>query len=160
MRHFLWVLIICLITLGCKLERKRNKKGVFFGGQVVQPTSDYLTLYQGNNTIDTLYLDVNQRFEKQFDSLMPDLYKLEHVPEFQNVLFEKGDSLWVRFNATTMKESLVYSGTGAAKNNFLMGLTLDQERENRFLSNKYSLSSQDFNELIDSLLIELSLIHI
>ena len=154
MRHFLWVLIICLITLGCKLERKRNKKGVFFGGQVVQPTSDYLTLYQGNNTIDTLYLDVNQRFEKQFDSLMPDLYKLEHVPEFQNVLFEKGDSLWVRFNATTMKESLVYSGTGAAKNNFLMGLTLDQERENRFLSNKYSLSSQDFNELIDSLLIE------
>ena len=104
MRHFLWLLIICLITLGCKLGRKRNKKGVFFGGQVVQPTSDYLTLYQGNNTIDTLYLDINQRFKKKFDSLMPDLYKIEHVPEFQNVLFEKGDSLWVRFNATTMKE--------------------------------------------------------
>ena len=89
-------------------ERKRNKEGVFFGGQIVQPTSDYLTLYQGNNTIDTFYLDVNQRFEKHFDSLIPDLYKLEHVPESQNVLFEKGDSLWVRFNATTMKESLVY----------------------------------------------------
>jgi len=149
------MLLMVLTLVSCSPAVKKNKKAVFFGGQVIQPTSNFLTLYQGNNIFsDTLFLDADRRFQKEFDSLQPGVYKLEHLPEFQNVLLEAGDSLWARFNAIEMTASLVYSGRGATKNNFLMEIQLNQERENRFLSSKYSLSSQAFNRLIDSLLLE------
>ena len=38
--------------------------------------------------------------------------------------------------ASSFDESIVYSGRGAAKNNFMMDLILSYERENTFLSSK------------------------
>lgn len=155
MRGRVFVLISLLVFGACQKQKTKSKHAVFFGGHVIQPTTNFLTLNQTNNSFsDTLLLNNNKRFEKQYDSLVSGIYSLEHLPEYQNVLLETGDSLWVRFNATDMAASLVYSGKGAAKNNFLMALKLDQERENRFLSTKYSLSSGAFNDLIDSLLLE------
>jgi len=155
MRAVLSLLVISLILGSCSNPKTRSKTAVFFGGQVIQPTTDFLTLNHSNNIFsDTLLLNDKKRFQKEYDSLVSGIYTLEHLPEFQNVLLETGDSLWVRFNATDMAASLVYSGKGAAKNNFLMAVQLEQEKENQFLSSKYSLSSTAFNRLIDSLLSE------
>ena len=67
---------------------------------------------------------------------------------------EKGDSIWARINASSFDESIVFSGRGAAKNNFMMDLLLSFEKENSFLSSKYSSDSETFTKLIDLLLIE------
>ena len=82
------------------------------------------------------------------------IYKLEHLPEYQTLLLEEKDSLWVRINATTFDESIVFSGRGAMKNNFLINLYLQQENENNFLATKYSSNKTEFKEIIDSLVIE------
>ena len=131
-----------------------NRSGIFFGGQIVNPSSREVTLYQGNKVVETLKLDKTIRFQKKFDSIVSGIYKLEHFPEFQTVLLEDKDSLWVRINAIAFDESIVFSGIGASKNNFLMELILKQKSESEYLSSKYASNSKIFNSILDSLLTE------
>ena len=127
---------------------------IFFGGQIINPSASYVTLYKDNKTIDCLALNNNYRFFKYYDSLEGGIYKIEHIPEYKSVFLEKGDSIWARINASSFDESIVYSGRGAAKNNFMMDLLLSYDRENSFLSSKYANDATSFTGLIDSLLIE------
>lgn len=145
-------IISCITGLALFACSPSNPKtGLFFAGQIINPSSRQITLYQGDQTVDIVALDENLRFEKQYDSMVSGIYKLEHLPEYQTLLLETGDSLWVRINAAAFDESIVFSGLGASKNNFLMELFLKQEEETRFLSSKYSSSSKTFNRILDSL---------
>ena len=145
-------IISCITGLALFACTPSNPKtGLFFAGQIINPSSRQITLYQGDQTVDIVALDENLRFEKQYDSMVSGIYKLEHLPEYQTLLLETGDSLWVRINAAAFDESIVFSGLGASKNNFLMELFLKQEEETRFLSSKYSSSSKTFNRILDSL---------
>lgn len=145
-------IISCITGLALFACSPSNPKtGIFFAGQIINPSSRQITLYQGDQTVDIVALDENLRFEKQYDSMVSGIYKLEHLPEYQTLLLETGDSLWVRINAAAFDESIVFSGLGASKNNFLMELFLKQEEETRFLSSKYSSSSKTFNRILDSL---------
>ena len=141
------------VVLGCQPE-KSLRGGIFLGGQIVNPSSRAVTLYQGSQVIEMLDLGENLRFQRQYDSLPDGIYKLEHLPEYQTLLLEDRDSLWVRINAAAFDESMVYSGVGASKNNFLLELFLKQEEENNYLSSKYSNNKRTFNAIIDSLLLE------
>jgi len=141
------------LLLGCE-STKKQRSGIFLGGQIVNPSSRSVTLYQGADVIEMLELDENLRFQRQYDSLPSGIYKLEHLPEYQTLLLEGKDSILVRINAASFDESIVFTGIGASKNNFLVELHLKQEAENRFLSSKYSSPKKDFKELIDSLLME------
>jgi hypothetical protein len=82
------------------------------------------------------------------------IFKFEHLPESQTLLIEKGDSIWFRTNTTDFNSSLVFSGRGSAKNNFLMEIYLSLQKESSFLASKYSNKSSDFGKIIDSLLQE------
>lgn len=149
--------LICLSMWTLSLSscnKEVNTERIFFGGQIVNPSSTYVTLYKDNKTIDSLPLNLNYRFFKYYDSLETGIYKIEHIPEYKSVFLEKGDSIWARINASSFDESIVYSGRGAAKNNFMMDLLLSFEKENSFLSSKYSSDSKTFTRLIDSLLME------
>ena len=130
------VIYILLFLQSCQQDSKSDR--IFFGGQIINPSSNYVTLYKDNKTIDSLPLNINYRFFKYYDSLETGIYKIEHFPEYQSVFLEKGDSIWARINASSFDESIVYSGHGAAKNNFMMDLYLRFEEENSFLSSKYS----------------------
>ena len=70
------------------------------------------------------------------------------------VLIEAGDSIWSRANMSDFNASLVFSGVGSAKNNFLMDTYLAIENEIGFLSSKYASNSAIFNDIIDSLIQE------
>jgi hypothetical protein len=142
-----------LLLLGCQ-PREKERSGIFLGGQIVNPSSRDVTLYQGSQEIDMLSLDENLRFERKYDSLPNGIYKLEHLPEYQTLLLEEKDSLWVRINAADFDESIVFSGIGASKNNFLIELFLKQENENAYLSSKYSSDKEIFKHIIDSLLLQ------
>ena len=146
---FLSLLILVSIS-SCQSNKKFDR--IFFGGQIINPSASFVTLYKDNKTIDCLSLNNNYRFFKYYDSLEVGIYKLEHIPEYKSVFLEKGDSIWVRINASSFNESIVYSGRGAAKNNFMMDLLLSYDKENSFLSSKYSSDGVSFKKLIDSLL--------
>ena len=139
--------------ISCQSEKKL-RTGIFLGGEILNPSSRNVTLYQGTNVVEMLNLNSNLRFERKYDSLQSGIYKLEHLPEYQTLLLEEHDSVWVRINAAAFDESIVFSGVGASKNNFLIELFLKQESENKFLSSKYSSNKNTFKNIIDSLLLE------
>ena len=149
MKVRLILLIVLGVLSGCSPQ---PEKSVFLGGQIVQPSSSLVSLYFGNQVVDTFLLKNNTRFTRKYDSLPPGMYKVEHIPEFTPILMEPGDSLWVRINATDFQESLVFSGRGASKNNFLTDIRLALEAENNFLSTQYARSPLAFKQSIDSLL--------
>ena len=153
-KHFGLIFLMILLCTASSCKKKVYSDRIFFGGQIVNPSSTYVTLYKDNKTIDSLPLNLNYRFFKYYDSLDSGIYKIEHIPEYKSVFLEKGDSIWTRINASSFDESIVYSGRGSAKNNFMMDLLLSFEKENSFLSSKYSSDSETFTKIIDSLLIE------
>ena len=153
MKKELTYFLFYLLLLGCQ-PREKERSGIFLGGQIVNPSSRDVTLYQSSQEIDMLSLDENLRFERKYDSLPNGIYKLEHLPEYQTLLLEEKDSLWVRINAADFDESIVFSGIGASKNNFLIELFLKQENENAYLSSKYSSDKEIFKHIIDSLLLQ------
>ena len=146
-------LVLSLFVFSCTGKEDNNKR-VFIAGHIINPSSRTVTLYEGNKIVDMFELDEQLRFQKYYDSLSNGIFKLEHLPEYQSLLLEQGDSLWVRINAPTFNESVVYSGKGASKNNFLMELFLRQEKENQFLSSKYASDQKIFSRLLDSMLLE------
>ena len=133
------------VTFGCKQEVEQPTTA-FFGGQIINPSSDFLSLYKYDQRIDSLPLDANSRFAKRYDSLQFGLFKMEHLPENQMVLIEAGDSIWSRANMTDFNASLVFSGRGSAKNNYLMDTFLSIENEISFLSSKYASNSETFQQ--------------
>lgn len=129
-------------------------EGAFLGGQIINPSSKTVSIYKNNKLLDSIVLGANNRFERRYDSLDYGIFKFEHLPESQTLLLEKGDSIWFRTNTTDFNSSLVFSGRGSAKNNFLMEIYLSLQKESSFLASKYSNKSSDFGEIIDSLLQE------
>ena len=102
-----------------------------------------------------LDLGENLRFQRQYDSLPDGIYKLEHLPEYQTLLLEDQDSLWVRINAAAFDESMVYSGVGASKNNFsARAVFKTRSRSQLPLFKVFEQSTLLFNAIIDSLLLE------
>jgi hypothetical protein len=149
------IIALCILT-SCFYSCSKNKieNSIFFGGQIINPSSNYLILHKNNSTVDCLLLDSNNSFRRNFDDLDSGIYKLELIPEYQTVFLEPGDSLWVRVNAADFKNSIVFSGKGSSKNNFLTDMEVNIENENKFLSSKYSLESHLFSSIIDSLVFQ------
>ncbi len=143
-------LLLAFFIFGSSCTRTTNE-GLFFGGQIINPTAPYVTLYKDNVAIDCLLLNEDNRFFKQYDSLVDGIYTLEHIPHHQSIFLEKEDSMWVRINTSAFQESAVFSGKGAPKNNFLIELELQLERENDFLAGMYSENQLVFKRIIDSL---------
>ncbi|WP_417360307.1 TlpA family protein disulfide reductase [Galbibacter sp.] len=136
------------ITLTCSCSH--SPTSAYFGGEIVNPTTDHVYLYWNNTVIDSALLNQDNRFSFQIDNIKEGLYHFDHN-EYQYIVLEKGDSLMVRLNTLDFDESLVFTGKGAIKNNFLMDMFLIYEDEEKAV-NKYSeLDAGDFMAKIDSL---------
>ena len=145
------VLLLLVVTfLGCKVGE--NSCGqAFIGGEVINPNNDFLVLKKDTSPIDTLYLDENNRFAYRVESLDPGLHSIVHGDEYQIIILEPNDSLMVRLNTLDFDESLVFSGMGSKKNNYLINLFLQMEEEESFVYKYWKLKPADFLEKVDSL---------
>ncbi len=142
----LFVLLIC----SCGNPEK-NSSTVYFAGEIVNPTSEYVILYKGGTALDSVLLDDDNRFAIELDSVDEGLHHFYHAPEHQFVFLEKGDSLQIRLNTYYFDESLVFSGQGEEVNNFLIEMFLAHEQEEEFVYDYYKLEPQEFCEKVDSL---------
>ncbi|MFM1879533.1 MAG: hypothetical protein RLZZ241_2399 [Bacteroidota bacterium] len=124
--------VFSLLMLSCNQEQKSNTS-VYFGGEVVNPTSDRVVLFLGEQAIDSAMLDVDNHFEMRLDTLSSGLYHFFHRPEMQYVYLEPGDSLQLRLNTTSFDESLAFSGTGEAINNYLINSFLESENDEQMI---------------------------
>ena len=129
-----------------------NDPSVFYiGGEIVNPSSSSVNIYRNNIKIDSIELDTDNKFFKQINNVDSGIYRIEHLPEYQNILVDKGDSIWIRVNGEDFNESLSFSGIGSSKNNFLIDISNSLNYEDEYLSDMYSQNSIRFRELIDSL---------
>jgi hypothetical protein len=126
---------------------------VYFGGNIINPSSNIIKLSKSGGEADTLIakLDKNNFFLLKIDSLKPGLYTFSHGDEFQYVYLEKQDSLMLRVNTLEFDESLVFTGKGSAVNNYLIKKYLHNEKNNINLLQLFSLDFNDFNNTIDSI---------
>ncbi|MEW7290762.1 hypothetical protein [Aquimarina sp. 2304DJ70-9] len=145
------VLSYCLCS--CGSSEKTNREYTYFGGEIVNPNTNYIVLSDGNGSNDTIQLDKNNRFLYKIKNLKEGLYSFRHNPENQIVLLEKGDSILIRLNTLEFDESLVFTGDGARKNNFLIDTYLQNEIEREKLRRTgLRLSPAYFKRNQDSLL--------
>ena len=56
------------------ISEKEPVNRIFLGGQIVNPSSRTVTLYQGNKPIEMFQLDRELRFQKKYDS---DIFEYE-----------------------------------------------------------------------------------
>lgn len=147
-RILLFVLIGSLLSCG---DSTNTKDTVYFGGEIVNPTSDYVVLFKHDVVIDSAKLDQNNRFSFRLENVEEGLHHFDHAPELQYVYFEKGDSILARLNTVAFDESLVFSGSNEQVNNFLIEMFLNYEDEERLVGSFYKLSPEDFSQKIDSL---------
>ncbi len=144
-------LALILLIFSCNSSKDENND-VFFAGEIVNPTNDYVVLFKGSSVIDSAKLDGNNRFTFHLNDVEGGLYHFNHEPEQQYVYLEQGDSLMLRLNTMYFDETLVYSGTNEELNNFLLEVFLaDEEVEKTMYSDYYELEAADFSEKIDQL---------
>ena len=136
---------------GCGKGYKANDYTAFFGGEVNNPTSPYVVLYNQSGFSDTLKLDKNNRFFGKIDSLPPGLYMFKHEPEYQYVYFDKNDSLLVTINPQDFDNSIVFSGRGDEKNNFLMDMFLVNEKDRNDMFTVFDKAPNGFLPVIDAM---------
>ncbi|HLA54930.1 MAG TPA: thioredoxin-like domain-containing protein [Flavobacterium sp.] len=141
---------LALLCASCNKEFKSGDYTAYFGGEVTNPTNPYVLFCRDSQVIDTLKLDKNNRFFIKFDSLTPGLYSFRHEPEYQYVYFDKNDSLMVSINSQDFDNSIVFSGRGDQKNNFLMEMYLNNEKDRENMFMVYDSDINTFNKTIDS----------
>ncbi len=147
-KNLLYLYLFALI--GCGLEDNKPST-VFFAGEIVNPTNDYVVLKKDDIVIDSAQLDGSNRFSFKLNSIEEGLYYFDHNPEIQYVYLEKGDSLMIRLNTIDFDESLVFSGVGEEINNFFIELFLATEQETPLVGSYYRLEPNVFSDKIDSL---------
>ena len=146
------VVIILFFSNSCNNDTLSDD--FFLGGEIINPSSNYVNFYYNNIKIDSIRLDSKNKFFKKLENIQPGIYRIEHIPENQYVIIENGDSLWIRVNVEDFKESLTFSGKGSSKNNFLVDISNLNDYENDFLSQIYNQESKIYKKAIDSLMEE------
>lgn len=147
------LLIPCLIGLISCGDKNEPTDTVFFAGEIVNPTSEYVVLYKNDAVLDSAKLDENNRFAFNLKNVDEGLHHFDHAPQYQYVYFEKGDSLLIRLNASPayFDESLVFSGDNEVVNNFMIEMFLTHEDEEHLVYSYYKLPPEEFSKKIDSL---------
>ncbi|MGY3795638.1 TlpA family protein disulfide reductase [Aquimarina sp. 433] len=153
LKYFCFICLSSCCLLSCDSTEEVTSNHVYLGGEIVNPNTDYVVLFKGDDYQDTIYLDKNNRFLHKIENIKDGLYSFRHNPEYQLILLEKGDSILMRLNTLEFDESLVFTGKGSRKNNFLIDMFLQNENERNQLSNRrYTKTPKAFKKEQDSLL--------
>ena len=143
---YLRILLILLLFFSCKSDNT-----TVFSGKILNNTSDSISIYKDNNMIYESVVDVDGLFNITIDTITSGLYTFYHEPEFQYIIIDENDNLKIRLNTLDFDESLVYTGKGSSKNNFLMDVFLRSENDELEINSKLDLAFDTFKNLVDSL---------
>lgn len=141
------LLFIILSFSSC--DNKEEATYTYFGGKIKNPKDKFVYLTKGKKILDSAKLNDHNKFSFKLDSLELGLYTFKHGAEFQYLYLEPKDSLLLYLNTWDFDESLIFSGKGSAKNNYLINLYLEQEKVEKDFKHNYKLNEAEFSEVID-----------
>lgn len=151
MKQLIVLVFIVTALFSCKSSDNSCGKA-FFGGEIINPNSEYVVFHDDlSSNVDTLYLDKNNRFSHTVETLTPGLYSFVHGGEYQIAILEPNDSIMIRLNTLDFDESLVFTGKGSKKNNFLISQYVALDNEEKHIYKHFHLSPQNFKNELDSL---------
>ncbi|MBP0902259.1 TlpA family protein disulfide reductase [Mariniflexile gromovii] len=149
--HILGLLVI-LTLFNCKNDGNNSADNyAYFGGEIMNPNGDFVVLLKSDEVIDTIKLDNRNRFLYKINDLKEGLYTFYHGGEIQMVLLEPKDSLLFRLNTLEFDESLVFTGIGDKKNNYLMNEFLENEIQEKKIFKFCQLKPDTYERRVDSL---------
>jgi hypothetical protein len=154
MKRFLLILFAIISLVSCDSKIDSSCGQAFIGGEIINPVNDHLVLYDDTSPIDTLYLDKDNRFSYKIETLSPGLHSFIHGGEYQVIILEPNDSIMLRLNTLDFDESLVFTGKGSKKNNYLINLYNDLDDEDKTIYEISKLEPEQFLTVIDSLKAE------
>ncbi len=140
---------VIFITFSCKNNRTST---AYFSGQIANPKEKSIQIIHNNKVLKTKKLDTENNFSIKLDSVSEGLFTFKHGDEIQYVYLMPKDSLVMRLNTWDFDESLIFSGKGSIRNNFLLHLFLENEKQEKLFYNYYSLNENKFTKKTDSLL--------
>lgn len=144
----LFVLLVFVFSFsGC--NDSEETAYTYFGGKIKNPKDKYVYLNKGKKILDSARIDNHNKFSFKLDSLKLGLYTFKHGAEFQYIYLEPKDSLLLYLNTWDFDESLIFSGKGSAKNNYLINLYLEQELTEKNFKQNYKLDEAAFTKVID-----------
>lgn len=153
-KHYFFTPVFIIILIGVLplfygCNSTDNQNITTFGGKIKNPQGKFVYILNGKKIIDSARIDEQNRFSFKLDSVKTGLYTFKHGSEFQYLYLEPKDSLLIYLNTWDFDESLIFSGKGSAKNNYLINLYLDQEKIEKNFKYNYRLKEKEFSELIE-----------
>lgn len=150
MIKYILSLTIVLFSVSCTKIKENNT--AYFGGKILNPKTNFVTIFNHKRAIDTFYLKKDNTFLGKLHNITEGLYYFKHGPEHQYIYLVPKDSLLVRLNTLDFDESIVYSGTNAGKNNMLLNVFLQNENEAKELRGFSKLNAEEYKSKIDEVL--------
>jgi len=147
----IFIIFFLFSLLSCKQDNKKTPKDFYIGGQIANPSSNYVIISKNDVNLDTLYLNDKNQFGGTLKNIQAGLYVFKHPPENQIIYIEPGDSILVWVNTLAFDESINFSGKGSEKSNFLTNLYLLNQKDNNFILNYYKLEPSEFAQKTDSI---------
>jgi hypothetical protein len=139
------------LAVSCNTNGKDNSDYAYIGGEIINPKNESIILHNTKGKVfDTLKLDVNNRFIHKIENLESGLYLIRHGAEYQMVLLEPNDSIMFRLNTYDFDESLVFTGNGAKKNNYLIKTYLINEKEDKKLVKYSKMEPEAFHDFVEN----------
>ena len=146
---FLILPMLALVFSSC--EQGKKNQATFFGGKIKNPKDNYVYFLKDEKVVDSARINDSKRFLFKLDSIETGLYTFKHGPEFQYLYLEPQDSLLLYLNTWDFDESIICSGKGSDKNNFLINVFLKQEEIEKDFRSSFKLNEAAFSEKIDQI---------
>ena len=147
-KKYLLIFSFIITTISCGFD----DNSTYFVGKILKKTNDKISILKDQVVLNEVVISNDGDFTMVIDSVQDGLYNFKHLPEFQYILLEKKDSLVLRLNAVDFDESLVFTGKGSSKNNYLIDIFLNNENEQSFINSKLRKKPNEFSKIIDSLI--------
>ncbi len=152
MKKLVLISMMFAVVANCSKKESTTKGTVYFGGQIINPKSSKVYIYKNEELIDSAQLNNQRRFSVKMDEIEEGLYSFHHGNEYQHLYLMPNDSLLIRLNTWDFDESLVFSGKGSERNNFLLNLYLENQEEEKQFYKFYALDEVKFQKKTDSIL--------
>lgn len=137
-----------ILLFGCKAQT--NDSSVYIGGEIINPHTNFILIMKNEIIIDSIPLHADHSFGKKIKGLKSGLYSFKHGYEFQYIYLDPNDSIRFRLNTWDFDETIVFEGKGAAKNELLISLFLENEKELKNFYSYFSLEENEFEKKINT----------
>ena len=143
------IIALAFITLlSCKEEVSKNVDYALFSGTVTNSDAKTVNI-TGNGFSQKIDIDEDGKFSDTL-RLSDGKYSFTVGPELSALYFDQGDDINLTIDTKLFDESIVYTGIGSEKNNYLAQLYLLEEKSETYFGDIFKMKPEDFKKNLNT----------